>query len=154
MKTARLLWLVLLIALASSVFSCSQPRPQDGAKPATETTATVSGTLGGWRVLLSVGAELPAGASTTARIDAVNSSDTTISTRPLAKIEIRDHSGKRVPTGDWQRVVFVSQDMAPGSKFVYHPAFTVPAAGTYTMTLPGMVDSKGLSATVAFTATK
>jgi len=153
--TSRLLAIALLTAVvASGAAGCGESRQRAASRMPSEATVSASGVVDGWDVVLSVSAELPPGLATTARIDAVNSTDATISTRPLIRgVEIRDSGGAIVPANDWQlRVGLVVTDKPAGAEFVRYPAFTVPPPGVYTMTLPGLVDSKDDSLTVRFTS--
>ena len=129
-----------------------QPAAPPPAQPAAPTSSSVAGTVEGWDVIISVASTLTAGRQLTSIVKAVNSTEATLSTRPLLHLVVRDAAGKAVPTGEWQKYIRAPHAVAPGASVSYADYFTVPAPGHYTISLAGMVDSSGASTGAAFTS--
>ena len=75
-----------------------------------------SGHVGGWDVLVTVAASMQATKATTCKVSAVNSSDTTLSSAPLMRVEIRDSTGKQVESGSWSKYTSVPTDEPPARR--------------------------------------
>lgn len=144
------------LALALLVAGCSARAsgPNSGSddrQPSSQgaTSFTASGTVNGLNVALSFPARFEAGTRTTARVDVVNSGAKLVMLHPL-RLVILDSAGKRVELGGWQRVVRVSQSIAPGDTITEHLDFTVPPVGTYKMSLDGSVGTGDRPVTIEF----
>jgi hypothetical protein len=115
--------------------------------------SSASGHVGGWDVVVTVAASMQATQKTSAKVSAVNSSETTLSSAPLMHVEIRDSTGKQVESGSWSKYTSVPTNVAPGSTFAYRPEFTVPPPGDYTIAVPGMKDPRNHPVAAPFTST-
>jgi hypothetical protein len=153
---------VTVLCFAAVIGGCSSPPSLRTVQPAVRQPApqpvsgssSASGTVERWDVVISVAATLTAGDQVTAIVKAVNSTETTLNTRPLLHLVIRDSSGHGVRTNGWQKYVRVPHAEAAGSAVSYTEDFTVPAPGRYTISLAGMVDSSKDSTGAIFTSVK
>jgi hypothetical protein len=143
-------WVVILLTASMTVTltGCRDRINTPEFNPA-QARATTSGHVAGWDVTLQVAPSMPAGEKTTAKVDAVNSSDTSLSTGPLMHLQISDSSGKLVSTGSWSRYRRVSETKGPGSRVYFRLDFTVPPPGRYSVSIQGMRDKMGHSAASA-----
>ena len=136
---------VVLAVLAIAPTGCS--RAANVPTLSTKTTAsrpTATGTADGLAVVLSLARRSYSANSTAAAlVEATNSTESTVTTVALFRIAIDDLStGERVFDTNRLRYGLVPVSVGPGKVYRTDQVFVVPAAGSYVLSLPEVLDSR------------